>query len=134
MISILDKIKLRFVTLSGIVIAILRIDSYGDNDEDIPLGEAQSSSGIAVMYSIYHPNVYYSKCPLDSKVHGANVGPILGRQDPGGPYVGHMNFVIWVSSTRQFYLWIHEPRSGPALTFYLWTFASFVILTELTAA
>ena len=31
----------------------------------------------------------------DSKVHGANLGPIWGRQDPGGPHVGRMNFVIW---------------------------------------
>ena len=31
-----------------------------------------------------------------SKVHGANMGPIWGRQDPGGPYVGPMNFAIWV--------------------------------------
>ena len=33
----------------------------------------------------------------DSKVHRANVGPTWGRQDPGGPYVGHMNFAIWVN-------------------------------------
>ena len=32
----------------------------------------------------------------DSKVHGANMGPIWGRQDPGGPHVGPMNFDIWV--------------------------------------
>ena len=32
----------------------------------------------------------------DSKVHGAIMGPIWGRQDPGGPHVGPMNFVIWV--------------------------------------
>ena len=32
----------------------------------------------------------------DSKVHGANMGSIWGRQDPGGPHVGPMNFVIWV--------------------------------------
>ena len=32
----------------------------------------------------------------DSKVHGANMGPIWGRQDPGGPHVDPMNFVIWV--------------------------------------
>ena len=31
----------------------------------------------------------------DSKVHGANMGPIWGRQDLGGPHVGHMNFAIW---------------------------------------
>ena len=31
----------------------------------------------------------------DSKVHGANMGPIWGRQDPGGPHVGPMNFGKW---------------------------------------
>ena len=31
----------------------------------------------------------------ESKVHGANMGPIWGRQDPGGPHVGPMNFAIW---------------------------------------
>ena len=30
-----------------------------------------------------------------SKVHGADMGPIWGRQDPGGPHVGPMNFAIW---------------------------------------
>ena len=33
----------------------------------------------------------------DSKVYGANMGPICGRQDPGGPLVGQMNFTIWVA-------------------------------------
>ena len=32
----------------------------------------------------------------DSKVHGANMGPIWGRQDPGGPHVGHTNLAILV--------------------------------------
>ena len=32
----------------------------------------------------------------DTKVHVANMGPIWGRQAPGGPHVGPMNFVIWV--------------------------------------
>ena len=32
---------------------------------------------------------------LESKVHGANMGPTWGRQDPGGPHVGPMNFAIW---------------------------------------
>ena len=30
-----------------------------------------------------------------SKVYGPNMGPTWGRQDPGGPHVGHMNVVIW---------------------------------------
>ena len=31
----------------------------------------------------------------DSKVHGAIMGLIWGRQDPGGSHVGPMNFAIW---------------------------------------
>ena len=31
----------------------------------------------------------------DGKIHGANIGPIWGRQDPGGPDVGLMSVVIW---------------------------------------
>ena len=31
----------------------------------------------------------------DSKFHGANMGPIWGRQDPGVPHIGPMNFAIW---------------------------------------
>ena len=30
----------------------------------------------------------------DSKVHGANIRPIWGRQDPGGSHVGPMNVAI----------------------------------------
>ena len=30
-----------------------------------------------------------------SRVQGANMGPIWGRQDPGGPHVGPVNFVVW---------------------------------------
>ena len=33
----------------------------------------------------------------DSKVHGANMGSIWGRQGPGGPHVGPMN---WDGSQR----------------------------------
>ena len=40
----------------------------------------------------FHRHIY-----PDSKVHGANVGPIWGRQDPDGPHVCAMNFAIWVN-------------------------------------
>ena len=39
----------------------------------------------------------------DSKVHGANMAPIWGRQDTGGPHVGPTNFAIWVKSW-----WLHD--------------------------
>ena len=41
-----------------------------------------------------HVHIVWDILP-DSKVHGANMGPIWGRQDPGGPHVGPMNFAIW---------------------------------------
>ena len=37
-----------------------------------------------------------TKTFVDNKIHGANMGPIWGRQDPGGPRVGPMNFAMWV--------------------------------------
>ena len=39
----------------------------------------------------------------DNKVYGANMGNTWGRQDPGGPHVGPMNFALWVSLG-----WMHE--------------------------
>ena len=32
----------------------------------------------------------------DCKVDDANMGPIWGRQDPGGSHVDSLNFAIWV--------------------------------------
>ena len=40
----------------------------------------------------------------NSIVHGANMEPIWGRQDPGGIHVGPMNFAIWVSVNSE---WIY---------------------------
>ena len=36
----------------------------------------------------------------DSKVHGANMGPIWGQQDPGGSHVGPMNIAIWEAISK----------------------------------
>ena len=44
--------------------------------------------------------------PLGSKVHGANMRPIWGRQDPGGPHIGPMNLAIWAVQPK------HEKRHG----------------------
>ena len=48
-----------------------------------------------VMLFFLMVNYINSEFP-DSKVHGANLGPTSGRQNPGGPYVGHMNLAKWV--------------------------------------
>ena len=41
------------------------------------------------------PCLVFYACDSDSKAREANMGPIWGRQDPGGPHVGPMNFAIW---------------------------------------
>ena len=52
----------------------------------------------------------------DSKFHGANMGPIWGRQDPGGPHVGPMNFAIWGPYVRQIHHWlVDSPYKGPVV-------------------
>ena len=50
--------------------------------------------GVGGSGSIKTPRPAFTNTP-DSKVYGANMGPIWGRQDPGGPHVGPMNFAIW---------------------------------------
>ena len=40
-------------------------------------------------------------------VHGANMGPIWGRQDPGGPHVGPMNFAIWAETNIIYFPIMH---------------------------
>ena len=42
--------------------------------------------GVYLLHSLNVPH---------SNVNVANMGPIWGRQDPGGPHVGLMNFAIW---------------------------------------
>ena len=42
------------------------------------------------------PILCFTSAYPDGKIHGANLGPIWGRQDPAGPHVGPMNFAIWV--------------------------------------
>ena len=42
----------------------------------------------------WKPFSHYQDFP-ESKVHGANMGPSWGRQDPSGPHVGHMKLAIW---------------------------------------
>ena len=63
--------------------------------------------GPGKLSSDVHPPVHLFAgrhyCP-DSKVHGANMGPIWGRQDSGGPHIGPMNFAIWVSRKIQYLL------------------------------
>ena len=52
----------------------------------------QSKNRVHISWDI----LYDMKLYPDSKVHGANMGPIWGLQDPGGSHIGPMNFAIWV--------------------------------------
>ena len=61
-----------------------------------------SSWGITIIQYVWplswHPPWKVQYTP-DSKIHGANIGPNWGRQDPGEPHVGPMNFAIWDTIT-----------------------------------
>ena len=81
-------------------------------------------NGLRVIIVINHSNALMKTCPAwrkhvqslqyrfhlprhdinqnspNSKVHGVSMGPIWGRQDPGGPHVGPMNFAIWTQSVK----------------------------------
>ena len=53
---------------------------------------------VSNLFNFYLPSISPpSDCERvpDSKVDGANMGPIWGQHDPGGPHVGPMNFAIW---------------------------------------
>ena len=50
-----------------------------------------------------------------SKVHGANMGPNWGRQDPGGSHVGPMNLAFW--GTMQSLAVEMSPRSTHSMSF-----------------
>ena len=59
----------------------------------------------------------------DSKVHGANMGPIWGRRDPGGgPHVGPMNFAIWAVYKKMAWCarWLHLLHITFVVAFQLW--------------
>ena len=42
-----------------------------------------------------YPYYHIENPDPDSKVHGANIRPICGRQDVGGPHVGPVDLAIW---------------------------------------
>ena len=68
-------------------------------------GDVQSGPGLLNLIYIVSHYISTQCCAIpDSKVHGANMGPIWGRQDPGGPHVGPMNFVIWDVLSWWYYL------------------------------
>ena len=50
---------------------------------EIALNDRQITTDVEIQWGI-----------PDSKVHGVNMRPIWGRQDPDGPHVGAMNFFI----------------------------------------
>ena len=60
----------------------------------------------------------------DSKVPEANMGPIWGRWDPGGPHVGPMNFAIWVKSLAPGRNGKNFKRTIFNLTSWIWFFSN----------
>ena len=53
-------------------------------------------------YTTLYARVSLCNTP-DSKVHGSSMGPIWGRQDPGGPNVGPIEFAVWSGTPECYY-------------------------------
>ena len=77
----------------------------------------------------------------DSKVHGANMGPTWGRQDPGGSHVYPMKIAIWLGAIRHNVdfdkIWNWQRQSWHQENFYIpwWhhlmgTFSTILTLCE----
>ena len=67
--------------------------------QKIPLGQsAKWDVGDLPVNRVKHRFLNINACKYfpNNKVHGAHMGSIWGRQHPGGPHVGPMNFAIWV--------------------------------------
>ena len=81
---------------------IISIGGGGKNDI------AQGSSGYETMYHISVIPLGTIIIPDNMLVHGANMGPMWGRQDPGGPHVGPMNHasldMLFYTKTHSQYL------------------------------
>ena len=56
------------------------------------MGQLQSWISSLGRCEFYHNQRNMNSCKMspDSKVRGANMGPICGRQDPHGPHVGYL--------------------------------------------
>ena len=66
----------------------------------------------------------------DSKVHGANMRPIWGRQDPGGPHVDPMNFAIWEDVSMVVLWWIQTMQSNLGITWQMTWHVSYLVFTD----
>ena len=80
---ILSRILLKWV------IPVIHIS--GDNNHHRHINMIHGSFWNGLKISLFQvPNSFPG-----SKVHGANMGPTWGRQDPGGPHIGPVNFAVW---------------------------------------
>ena len=84
-------------TISGFLIVVLKFDASKINTQHAACCFTLHSSGTF--------EIIVSNNSPDSKVHGANMGPIWGRHDPGGPHVGPMNFAIFESIVDCYLPW-----------------------------
>ena len=100
-------------------------------------------NGVKIQLSLH---LMHQRIP-DSKVHGANMGTIWGRQDPGGSHVGPMKFlwqymyqgmevyatgvnkwtVMWYKS--EIVLFVAVFKHGPVYLFYIKYIAKSILST-----
>ena len=70
--------------------------------------------------TLFYARTLWAQRYPDSKVHGANMGPIWGRQDPGWNHVRPMNLAIWVWLSCLCVCEVKRLISGFSQTWIIW--------------
>ena len=76
-------------------------DDHDDDDDDDDNVNLTTTTTTLMMIRVMIADDDHTGGNPDSKVHGANMGPIWVLSAPGGPHVGLMNLAIW-EGTGQF--------------------------------
>ena len=94
----------------------LRAELMPDN-KPIGLRRSNPTSATHISYSHHDkPSCSWFWCDIFHKVHpggkvnGATLGPIWGRQDPGGPHFGPLNLAIWADTKASLPGSLHKCR------------------------
>ena len=110
--SLIPRLTNPWMTITGIdvLVGLSIYNTVGNNTINSCYDMANNLPNI----HIYH----------DSRVHGANMGLIWGRQDQGGPHVGPMDLAIWVG-IHSSSIWVrHRMSSGDWKTYACLLFAT----------
>ena len=113
----------------GTIDSLLPITLGMTHEYFIPNQHKVSPKGRLLRGSQHNKNsqiVVKKRIDPNNKIHGANMGPILGRQDLGGPHAGPMNFANWGRFDTKYFPQFISKNWYILENIWLWDGASYV--------